>query len=55
MFLELLIGYWALKPVAEEIDRYSYEHELMQDEIEELKEEIRILKSSKAHKEYKEH
>ncbi len=47
MFLELLIGYWALKPVAEEIDRYSYEHELMLDEIEDLKEEIKDLKSKK--------
>ena len=47
MFLELLIGYWALKPVAEEIDRYSYEHELMIDEIEDLKEEIKDLKSKK--------
>ena len=37
MFLELLIGYWALKPVAEEIDRYSYEQELIQEEIENLK------------------
>ena len=46
MFLELLIGYWALKPVAEEIDRYSYEHELMEYEIEDLKEEVRKLKSS---------
>ena len=45
MFLELLVGYWALKPVAEEIDRYSYEHELMQDEIESLKEEIKELKN----------
>lgn len=45
MFLELLVGYWALKPVAEEIDRYSYEHELMLDKIEDLKEEIRDLKS----------
>ena len=44
MFLELLIGYWALKPVAEEIDKYSFEHELMQDEIEGLKEEIKLLK-----------
>ena len=47
MFLELLIGYWALKPVAEEIDRYSFEHELMQDEIESLKEEIKLLKEYK--------
>ncbi len=47
MFLELLIGYWALKPVAEEIDKYSYEHELMQDEIEDLKKEIRYLKYKK--------
>ncbi len=47
MFLELLVGYWALKPVAEEIDRYSHEHELMQDEIEELKEEIKNLKLNK--------
>ena len=46
MFLELLIGYWVLKPVAEEIDRFSYEQELMLDEIEELKEEIRNLKST---------
>lgn len=46
MFLELLIGYWALKPVAEEIDKFSYEQELMLDEIEELKEEIRNLKSA---------
>ncbi len=29
MFLELLIGYWALKPVAEEINRFSYEQELI--------------------------
>ena len=47
MFLELLIGYWALKSVAEEIDRYSYEHEIMLDEIEDLKEEIKDLKSKK--------
>ena len=45
MFLELLVGYWALKPIAEEIDRYSYEQELMCYEIEELKEEIEELKS----------
>lgn len=37
MFLELLVGYWALKPIAEEIDRFSYEQELIQEEIENLK------------------
>lgn len=37
MFLELLVGYWALKPIAEELDKYSYEQELIQEEIENLK------------------
>ena len=37
MFLELLVGYWALKPIAEEIDRFSYKQELIQEEIENLK------------------
>ncbi len=52
MFLELLVGYWALKPIAEEIDRISYEQEAdlfeieeVEDEIEDLKEEIKKLKS----------
>mgnify|MGYP002627278248 CR=1 FL=1 len=44
MFLELLIGYWVLKPIAQEIDKYSYEQELLQYEIEDLKKEIRTLK-----------
>lgn len=47
MFLELLIGYWAFKPVVEEIDRYSYEQEMLYDEIEELKEEIKELKNER--------
>ena len=47
MFLEFLFGYWAFKPTIEEIDRYSYEHELMQYEIEALKDEIKKLKSQK--------
>ena len=47
MLLELLVGYWALKPVAEEIDKYSYEHELLYDEIESLKEEIKELKNER--------
>ena len=42
MFLELLVGYWILKPIAQDIDRYSYEHELMLDEIEDLREEVRM-------------
>ena len=46
MFLELILGYWALKPVAEEIDRFSYEQQLLQSEIEDLKEEIEELKSN---------
>ena len=50
MFLELLIGYWAFKPAIEEIERYDYEHELMQYEIENLKEEIEKLKSNKNQK-----
>ena len=45
MFLELLIGYWALKPVAEEIDRFSYEQELLHDEFENLREEMEDLKN----------
>ena len=47
MFLELLVGYWALKPIAEEIDRYSYEQEMLYDEIESLKEEIKELKNER--------
>ncbi len=37
MFLELLVGYWALEPIAKELDKYSYEQELIQEEIENLK------------------
>ena len=47
MFLEFLFGYWAFKPAIEEIDRYSYEHEVMQREIEELKDEIKKQKTNK--------
>lgn len=47
MFLELMLGYWALKPVAEEIDRYSYKQEMLYDEIESLKEEIKELKNER--------
>ncbi len=52
MIFELLTVCWFLEPFAEEIDRYSYEQELMQEEIEDLKEEIRLLKYSKMRDEY---
>ena len=47
MFLELLIGYWAFKPLAEEIERYDCEQEIMLYEIRKLKEEIENLKNNK--------
>ena len=47
MILELLLGYWLLKPMAEDIDKYCYEQKLMQDEIDDLKEEIESLKFDK--------
>ena len=45
MILELMIGYFALKSLAEEIDRCSYEHDILYDEIDDLKEEIEQLKN----------
>ena len=47
MILELLIGYWALEPLAEEIDRFSDEHEMLYDEIADLKDEIRRLRNQR--------
>ncbi len=46
MILELIIGCWILEPFAREIDEINYEKELLQDEIEELREEIETLKYS---------
>ncbi|MBQ3640418.1 hypothetical protein II906_00565 [bacterium] len=47
MILEVLLGLWILEPFAQELDNCNYECEIMQDEIEDLKEEIRLLKSDR--------